>query len=307
MTEGSIPRRAEIKDKLRAVRQAVARRGAVACTLSARRNFAWATAGGDNHVVSADQAGVATLLVTQETAVVLTNNNEAPRIAPEELGGLDIEVVPLAWWDRDALSRAIANRIDRPAVDDAALEPDLRELRSRLTEAEQERMAALGADTRRAMTEVFRGARAGDNEMELASRLPAILARDGIAAPVLLAASDERILRFRHPIPKLKRVERSFMLVVMAEPHIQLELMGGSGHRAGAGKPLGLLAQRPASRAASGKGAGWPSRQRRSRRPRFSSAAAAGTLIRSRGQARAKGRRPRTARRPTSRRRRLIW
>ena len=212
-----VNRQDEVSAKLRTVRDVVGRRGAAAAALTARRNFAWATAGGDNHVVSADQAGVATLLVTADSALLVTTVIEAPRIYAEELAELDLEVITLPWWDATAVAEAISEHAGGPVLDDAALEEELRPLRSRLSEPEIDRLRILGQETSRAMTGVFGRAARGDDEAALAARLPLALAPLGIATPVLLSARDERIVRFRHPVPKPGAVERSFMLIVVAE------------------------------------------------------------------------------------------
>jgi Xaa-Pro aminopeptidase len=41
----------------------------------------------------------------------------------------------------------------------------------------------------------------------------------GIHAPVLLVAADDRVARFRHPIPTHRRVEKLLMLVACAQRH----------------------------------------------------------------------------------------
>lgn len=216
---GDGARRTELAAKIGRLRALLARRGARGAALSARRNFAWITDGGDDHVVRAGEGGVATILVTADDAVVITPVNEAARIAGEEVAGLGLEVLAIPWDDPTALSRAIADRVGGrgEVADDGALESDLCGFRSRLTAGEQDRLAALGRDAARAMTSVFRTARPGEREATVAARLAMLLAEDGMAAPVLLAASDERIVRYRHPIPKPKRIEASLMLVIVAE------------------------------------------------------------------------------------------
>ena len=82
---------------------------------------------------------------------------------------------------------------------------------------EQARYKVLGERTAGAMTRALAGVQAGELETVLAQRLALGLAEDGITGAVILVASDERILRYRHPIPKPKPIRRSVMLVVGAE------------------------------------------------------------------------------------------
>ena len=210
-------RQLEFDGKLEQVRSLLRSRGVAAAAFRARRNFAWLTAGGDNHVLQAGENGVATLLVTPSEAVVLTGVNEAARIRDEELQGLSIEVVSLPWEQPEALDREIAARVDGRVADDASFEPDLWPLRATLTPTEQDRFRLLGARAARAMTVTLAGVRAGDLETVVAERLALALAADGILAPVLLIASDERILRYRHPIAKPKPIDTSLMLITCAE------------------------------------------------------------------------------------------
>jgi Xaa-Pro aminopeptidase len=210
-------RSGEFSAKLELVRALLRRRGDAAAVLQARRNFAWLTAGGDNHVLETSGIGVASVLVTHDDAVVLTGINEAARIREEELLGIPLEVVALPWERPEALGTEIRARVDGRVADDATLEEDLRPHRMRLTPGEQARLALLGARTSRAVAQTLGGARIGDLESVVAQRLATSLAADGIRAPVILVASDHRILRYRHPIPKPKAIEESLMLVVGSE------------------------------------------------------------------------------------------
>lgn len=211
------PRSHEVAAKLEMLRALLRRRGEAGAALQARRNFAWLTAGGDNHVLEASEYGAATVLVTPTDAIVLTSVNEAPRIREEELVGVPFEVVALPWERPEALGAEIRARVDGPVADDVSLEEDLRTIRMRLAAEEHSRLARLGARTSRAVTRTLASARVGDLETVIAQRLAMALAHDGILAPVILVASDHRIVRYRHPIPKPKPIKDSLMLVVGAE------------------------------------------------------------------------------------------
>jgi Xaa-Pro aminopeptidase len=210
-------RASEVAGKLDRLRAVLRERGLGAAALSARRNFAWLTAGGDNHVLESSETGVATLLVTEREAVVLTTVIEAARIRDEELRGLPIEVVGLPWELPDAVGAEIRRRASGTVATDDALEGDLRRLRMVLTEDERTRFVHLGERTASAVTRTLAGVAVGDLETVIAQRLSLALAEDAIAGPVILVASDGRIPAYRHPIPKPKAAERSVMLVVGAE------------------------------------------------------------------------------------------
>src|SRR5688500_5428299 len=57
----------------------------------------------------------------------------------------------------------------------------------------------------------------GVSELEAGAGLLRRLAADGIRAPVVLAAADERIDRYRHPLPTATPIRRRAMLVAVGE------------------------------------------------------------------------------------------
>jgi Xaa-Pro aminopeptidase len=210
-------RHALVGERLEAIRHLLAERGAPAALLRTRRNFAWATLGGENHVVLAQETGVAGLLVTPTEAVVLTAVNEAPRIRDEELDGLAIDVESLPWHDEGATDRAAQRIAGADPLADADLEADLVRLRCILSDPEAERLADLAGRAAAAIGAAVDAAEAGITEHEAASAVTGRLAAEGIRTPVLLAAADERIEHYRHPIPSGRMVRHRLMLVVVAE------------------------------------------------------------------------------------------
>ena len=210
-------RRAEFTRRLDELRALMDERGAAACLLEQRRNFAWLTAGGVNHVVLASEAGAAPLLVTRDAAAVLAPINEAARLADEELAGLDVEVASLDWFDASAPAAEIARRAPGPVARDADLEDALVRLRSILSPFDADRVAWLGALVRDVLAQALGTVVAGMAEDAVMASALAALATEGVRAPVCLAAADERIERYRHPLPGATRVDRRIMVVLVAE------------------------------------------------------------------------------------------
>jgi len=204
------------------------RSGLEGVLLGTRHNFAWLTGGGQNYVNQASDGGVAALLVTAEHIWCFCANIEADRIADEEVGRLGIEVVGFPWWEPAQLGGLLADRVNparmaadvRPAGVPAAaqaLPTGFDRLRWRLTEAETARYRRLGAIVGRELEAGCRSVRVGAAEHQIAGDLAGRLAREGVRTPVVLVAADERVARYRHPIPTDKRVERYFMVVVCGE------------------------------------------------------------------------------------------
>ncbi len=185
--------------------------------MTTRRNFAWLTAGGIGHVLQSVDTSIAAILVTRGDTVVITQNIEASRLAEEELEGLDVEVVAVPWWEPGAIEAEAVRRLPashRPASD-ADLELELSRIRSVLSPIERDRLADLGRIARHAIDAALAAIRPGMSEddvvAELLGRLP------GVRVPVVLAAADERIARYRHPVPGETQIRTRLMLVLVAE------------------------------------------------------------------------------------------
>lgn len=218
MTNAS-DRAAEFESRVGWLRGHLRDHGARGALLALRRNFAWLTVGGLNHVVVGSDEGAVPLLVTLDAVVALAPVNESARIADEELDGLAVEVRELPW-ERSSDAPAEAARLAGGMVlRDAELEEALVGRRERLSALEHERMRALARDLRQAVDGVVGGAERGVVEDELAGMAAGSLLALGIRAPVLLCAADERIERYRHPLPAGRRAGRRLMLVVVGERH----------------------------------------------------------------------------------------
>jgi Xaa-Pro aminopeptidase len=204
--------------RLEEVRAVLSERGSVAALLHSRANVAWATAGAQHHVVTAAGDGVGALLVTAERAWFLAPNIEAARLRDEELADLGLEIVEHDWWVRDGMDGSVARLAGdggARALTDADLDGELRTLRSRLDPLDHERMARIGAIAVTAVEGALAAADRGQTEEGLAAELLRRL--PGVRAPVVLVATDDRIARFRHPLPTTRPIDGRVMLVLVAE------------------------------------------------------------------------------------------
>jgi Xaa-Pro aminopeptidase len=182
------------------------RRGCDGVLLRRRSNIAWLTDGADVHVDSSSSTGIASLLWTPRKKVVFTTNIESRRLADEEFKGSDWEIRASNWWE-DARTPEGSFATDFPADPFA-------DLRAPLTELEIRRLREVGGIASEALAAVLRAARPGATEHQVAGELSGRLRKEGILTPVLLAASDERIARYRHPIPTSKKVAKSLLVAV---------------------------------------------------------------------------------------------
>lgn len=210
----------ETTEKLQRVRAYLAAQGLDAMALTLQSNFAWLTGGGENRVYSAQEAGAATLLVTQNGQYLLANEIEAPRLADEEIGGLGFEVVSFPWHDDGGL-RAAMERIvgagqvaaDTPLPGTRLHAADIARLRYSLTPEEVIRYHDLAWRTTMAVQIACRTIAPGLTEHQIAAQAGGLLLMEGIQPALILVATDERIVRYRHPLPTPKALEKVAMVV----------------------------------------------------------------------------------------------
>jgi Xaa-Pro aminopeptidase len=181
------------------------------------------TCGGLNLVGIATDVGATALLITADSKYLLSNNIEAPRMIEEE--GLDQQgfaVKSFPWYaDREsALVRELTGvgpiGCDISYPDTLAMPEEIAQLRYSLTLEEQGRYRWLGERAALALEQTLMQVRPGEKECEVVGRLCAELWKDRIDPVVFMAAADDRIARFRHPIPTERGVKRLLMVSVNA-------------------------------------------------------------------------------------------
>ena len=198
--------------------------------LGAQHNFAWLTAGGTSGVDTSREPGACTLLVRADgKRFVLASRIEMARVLEEEIAGADFEPVEFAWEDEKASPTFLADLAGSLVGGGAALGSDLpaggnvrtvegavARCRYSLTPPELERYRLLGRDAGEAVGELVRNLEPGLTEAEVARRTSDALASRGIRSVVTLVAADERLAKFRHPVPTERRWERVLMVVTCA-------------------------------------------------------------------------------------------
>lgn len=211
------------RTKLARVREMMARSGYGTLVLSRIDNIFW-LCDADTHVGLNSDAGIASLVVTAEGVTAVCSNIEAPRLRDEELAGLDIEIVPFDWWDGnlEAVLPDLADPDGALASDtpggQAAL-VNLAPLRYALLADEVSHYRQLGADMGEAVAQVARELQPRQSEYQVAGQLAHRLFEREITPVVLLVAADERLARYRHPIPTAKAIEDLVMLVACGRRH----------------------------------------------------------------------------------------
>ena len=222
----------EIEEKTERLVRLCSREGLGGVLINSQPNFAWLTAGGRNGVDSSRENGVATLFVRRDgKRFVLANKIEMARIITEELDGQNYEPVDFGWEEEKAnpalireLARSVMNEkmllgCDLPLGDARVIEGIIARTRYQLTAPEIDRFKTFGKQAGLAIGDLAGSLAPGLTEHEVARRAKNALAAIGAEAVVTLVAADERLQRFRHPLPKDVQWEKVLMIVVCARRH----------------------------------------------------------------------------------------
>jgi len=212
----------EFSGKIRRIRAFLQKHGLGGVVLNTQPLFSWATAGRDNHVVLGTENGFAYLLVSREEVVVLATNIEMPRLLAEEFNdaqGLKIRFAEYPWQKDGALDHHIqecmAGRVFASDCGIGSRLPDeFIAMTYTLFPAEIERYRRLGKDCSLAMEEALAEVKPGDSEHHVAGLLCARMWDHAVRPQLALVASDERVVQFRHPIPKYKKIKKHVLAVL---------------------------------------------------------------------------------------------
>ncbi len=209
----------ELQTKLERMRSLLDAYEVDALWLRLASSFAWASCGKSAYINTASSNGLASLLITRDRRYVIANNIEKPRIAQEEgLQEAGWEFIAPEWHTGENALADVASGL-RLAVDGCApgtvdVSEPLARLRANLLPVEVERFRSLGRICGDAMNSAIRAVEPGMSEHAIAALLAYETERRGAQAIVNLIATDERIFRYRHPLPTDKKLDKYAMLVL---------------------------------------------------------------------------------------------
>lgn len=221
----------EIEIKTERVAELLSRERLGGVLMNGQHNFAWITAGGNNGVDISRENGVASIFVRADGKLfLLANNIEMKRIRSEQLATTDIEEIEYSWQDEkddpNILIEKSKNLSNLEIATDIPLHRETRPIdgllsacRFSLTSDEVVRYRKLGNDAGFAIQQVLRSIVPGETEIKIAAKLRGDLAALDIQSVVTLAAADERIGGYRHPVPTENRWKKTLLLVTCAKRH----------------------------------------------------------------------------------------
>ncbi len=199
--------------------------------INSQANFAWATGGKSSGVNLSIENGACFLFVRADgKKFVLANNIEMPRILSEDVSADEFEPVEFSWQDEKSSGDFVIEKAKSLVGDgkniasDLSLSPNIRVVegliarcRYALTEAEIERFRKLGKDAGAALGKIFEIIKPGESEAIIGRKVKNALAVFNIESVVTLVGADERIARFRHPIPTANAWKKVLLIVVCAK------------------------------------------------------------------------------------------
>jgi len=214
----------ELDEKTERLVSMLADNGLGAVLINAQHNFAWLTGGATNGIDLSRDAGAASILVCSDgKRYLLANNIEMQRMLAEQVSANDLEPVEFQWQDEKASQTFVIDKAKQVVageiVVDTAIEGKVADCRYSLTEGERTRFRELGREATEAMLRTVSSISPGDTEIVIAENLRHELALHDMTSVVTLVAADQRIAKYRHPVPTVNRWKKELLLVTCAKRH----------------------------------------------------------------------------------------
>ena len=187
--------------KIEALRKLMAEKQLDALILRRNPNLAWAISG-RAHVPTTIDAACFDLVVTEDSVFAVTNAIEAPRLAAEEFPpSLQIKVVQ--WWEGRNHGLPVELRVgsDQGGAGLVDLGTEIEILRASLDSYDQERLKDISRRAALALGEAMKVADSNDREIDVAARITEALWRHNFEISFLGVAGEDRVFKFRHPLP----------------------------------------------------------------------------------------------------------
>ena len=190
-----------INQRLQPLRELMKAKGLDAFVLRRNPNLAWAIAG-RVHVPATIDMACFDLVITQDSATAITNVVESPRLIAEELPG-EVDVKIVKWTEgRDSLLPTGAKvGCDQPGADRIDLGVEVEIIRGSLFESDLARFQEICVDAAVALGNAMKQVENTDREIDVAGLITHSLWQADLEIAFLGVAGQDRVHKFRHPLP----------------------------------------------------------------------------------------------------------
>jgi Xaa-Pro dipeptidase len=210
----------ELGQKLSRIRLMMAANNYDVVHLAQLGNLSWLLCGADM-VVSLIDDPVAEVVVTSKHVTVVAPSIEQPRLEEELPKGVELIYTP--WYDAAAKEKVLGDLLKGKVLSDTPERgfdtKDFWPLRVPLTIEEIERYRKLSKEASDVFTEGLQLIKPGLTEHQVIGLLAEGLRARGMQPVVMLAASDDRLERYKHPLPSNNKIEKRFMAVTCVRKH----------------------------------------------------------------------------------------
>ena len=188
-------------ERMAPLRELMKHKGLESIVLRRNPNLAWAIAG-RAHVPTTIDAACFDLIITQDSATAITNVVEAPRLIVEELPS-EVTVKTIKWSEgRDPqLPTGAKVGSDQPGADRIDLATEIEIIRASLIESDVARYKEICTDAAIALGNAMKQVVSSDREIDVAGLITHALWQADLEIAFLGVAGQDRVHKFRHPLP----------------------------------------------------------------------------------------------------------
>ncbi len=215
----AIPSEAQVKEQR--IWEALTRLGYDSLIVTRRDNFAWLTCGGRAVVCYGEPISPVFLVLTPQRKYAVGYSIDLLRTAEEELEGLEYQPVPLPSFGKTPAEVSLELAQGRVAADSALLGvTDIQRLIITLhepyTPEEMARYAIAAQESGDLLRELAHWVRPGMTERQIVAHAWKLYVERGFEGRYMFVGTDERIRRYRHPVPTDKPIEKAVLLAPCA-------------------------------------------------------------------------------------------
>ena len=214
----------EFKVKLERVRNLMIKEDLDGVLLATVQNYFWISCGKNGFVDKSSESATTKVLITKDRQYAICNSSEMYRTFEEELTDGSFELIGFQWHESEeaALQPYIKGKkigCDKKLYGFRDITEEIQKLRYSLTDEEVERYREIGPECAGILEEAVRRIEPGETEFQAGARAAQLLMAKGYQVPVLLVGSDERLLKYRHPIPTAKEIHKCAMIAICGQKY----------------------------------------------------------------------------------------